>query len=74
MLRTIFNNKKPLRGHNRKVLKMTYSESAQGLTITKERALLELKKHCIDDIQCFLDECGDCATYDASEVLAWLGY
>jgi len=53
---------------------MTYSESAQGLTITKERALLELKKHCIDDIQCFLDECGDCATYDASEVLAWLGY
>lgn len=59
---------------------MTYSESAhnlpliKGLTITKERALLELKKHCIDDIQSFLDECGDCATYDAGEVLAWLGY
>ena len=53
---------------------MTYYESAKGLTITKDRALLELKKHCIDDIQGFLDDCGDCETYNASEVLAWLGY
>jgi len=53
---------------------MTYLESAEGLTITKERALLELKKHCIDDIQYFLEECGDCAIYDAAEVLEWLGY
>ena len=36
---------------------MTYYESAKGLTITKDRALLELKKHCIDDIQGFLDDC-----------------
>lgn len=56
---------------------MTYSESAAGITITKQRAFQELKAHGIchaDDFDLFLKECGDRPEYRASDVLAWLGY
>lgn len=57
---------------------MTYSESAEGITISKARAMLELKKHgCVMDAQTeaeFVAECGDKAEYLASDVLAFLGY
>jgi hypothetical protein len=56
---------------------MTYSESAQGLTISKARAIRELKDHGIfqtEDFAQFFEECGDKPEYLASDVLAWLGY
>lgn len=53
---------------------MTYSESAQGVIITKMRAILELRRHGVIEIAEFFADCGDRATYDAGEVLAWLGY
>lgn len=55
---------------------MTYSESAEGIEITKERAIRELRKHdqTDADIACFLADLGDHATYLASDVLSWLGY
>lgn len=51
-----------------------YYDSAEGLTITKRRALQELSAHCCEDIQGFYDDMGDHETYDAQAVLAWLGY
>ena len=56
---------------------MTYSESARGLRITRERALREIANHGVfhpDDIADFFEMCGDHQTYDAEEVLEWLGY
>ena len=53
---------------------MTYSESAKGLQITKQRAIQELKAHGVIDVQEFFDDEGERDTYDAFEVLAWLGY
>lgn len=56
---------------------MTYSESAEGVLITKERAILELRKHGIfrdEDFAEFLADCGDRPVYDAGDVLRWLGY
>ncbi|MCL4068166.1 hypothetical protein M3484_16465 [Pseudomonas sp. GX19020] len=56
---------------------MTYSESAEGVIITKARALRELQRHGIfreEDIAEFLADCGDKAAYDAGDVLRWLGY
>ena len=56
---------------------MTYSESAQGVTITKARAFVELKRHGVDNAETRADmmaELGDRAEYDAGEVLAFLGY
>jgi len=55
----------------------TYSESAQGITITQERALAELVSHnLIGDWaqEEFFADMGKHDTYEASEVLAWLGY
>ncbi len=55
----------------------TYSESAEGIEISKARALLELRRHGCGDAQSvaeFLSALGDKATYRASAVLAWLGY
>jgi len=50
-----------------------------GYTITKRRALSELRNHQIKDnkdydIDEFLDDCGDKDYYDVSAVLIWLGY
>lgn len=54
----------------------TYSESAKGQTITQARAFKELATHGMgsEDRADFLAECGDKATYRASDVLTWLGY
>lgn len=56
---------------------MTYLDSAQGVTITRARALQELKKHGVCDQLDFddFDAClGIRPTYRAQEVLHWLGY
>lgn len=52
---------------------MDYYESAEGLTITKDRALQEVRSHgaCI---YWFFNECGDKKHYSAQAVLDWLGY
>lgn len=59
---------------------MTYGESAQGVIITHQRALLELADHGIDiydprevaEFDEFMG--GRCGTYDAGRVLEYLGY
>jgi len=51
-----------------------YYESAENLTITKQRALQELAKHGIDDTTEFFNDLGNLATYQAQTVLEWLGY
>ena len=54
---------------------MTYYESAEGETITKARAMVELAKHgASNDAPQFLADMGDHPTYEAQAVLAWLGY
>ncbi len=55
---------------------MTYYESAEGVRISRERALRELREHGIlpaDKVE-FFAEMGDRDDYDAQSVLAWLGY
>ena len=51
-----------------------YYNSAEGLTITRERACQELKAHGLVDLKEFFDELGDKETYLAQDVLDWLGY
>lgn len=57
---------------------MNYLESAEDITITRERALKELMNHGIDvnseEIELFDLEVGYKEFYDAQQVLAWLGY
>tara|TARA_R110000787_G_scaffold63469_1_gene142846 strand:- start:376 stop:549 length:174 start_codon:yes stop_codon:yes gene_type:complete len=57
---------------------MDYYESAEEITITRERALEELENHGIsansDEIDLFNLELGEKETYEAQDVLAWLGY
>jgi hypothetical protein len=53
---------------------MNYYESAEDMTITKQRALIELDKHGITDYSEFYKDMGDHDTYSAQAVLAWLGY
>lgn len=56
---------------------MTYYESAEGITISRQRALQELSKHGICDPLEFDDfdaSLGIKETYQAHEVLHWLGY
>lgn len=54
----------------------TYSESAEGIIISRDRAIVELKSHGVpeDGIEEFLSDCGDKPQYAATEVLTWLGY
>jgi hypothetical protein len=55
----------------------TYSESARGIVISHDRAIVELRMHGLSDpdsIAAFHAECGMRASYKASDVLAWLGY
>ena len=53
---------------------MTYYESAQGTTITHKRAIKEIREHGIIDITEFYADLGQQETYEAQDVLAWLGY
>ena len=52
---------------------MDYYESAEGITISKERAKKEIAKHgaCWEE---FVMDNGERESYDAQSVLAWLGY
>ena len=55
----------------------TYYDTAEGVTITRRRALRELADHGIvdpDRIGEFLEACGDLREYNAQDVLDWLGY
>jgi len=52
---------------------MDYYESAEGITISKERAKKEVEKHNANWLE-FLEDVGDNSIYDAQVVLAWLGY
>ena len=55
---------------------MSYLESAEHSTITKSRALHELARHGVsgEDISDFFESLGDRETYDAQEVLHFIGY
>lgn len=55
---------------------MTYFESVEGETVSKERALQELSRHCVPetDFEEFFSDMGVKEQYDAQEVLLWLGY
>ena len=52
---------------------MDYYESAEGITISKERAKKEIAKHGASWVE-FVQDCGEHINYDAQSVLAWLGY
>ena len=54
---------------------MDYFESAQGVTISRARAIDEIKRHhAFEDIEDFFEEYGFVNEYDAQDVLNWLGY
>lgn len=56
---------------------MDYYESAEDIIITQDRALQELAKHGItsnEDIIEFFADMGKKESYDAQDVLIWLGY
>ena len=52
---------------------MDYYESAEGITISKERAKKEVEKHSSSWLD-FVQDMGENETYEAQAVLAWLGY
>ena len=51
-----------------------YYESSKNVTITRDRAIRELKNHCVDDYDSFYKDMGYHENYMAHEVLDWLGY
>ena len=53
---------------------MTYYETAEDITITRSRAFNELDNHGVITYDEFLADMGDKDTYNAQEVLVWLGY
>ena len=55
---------------------MDYYESADEITISRKRALLEIRNHGVSasELPDFYAQCGDNDTYSAHEVLDWLGY
>ncbi|HSG20134.1 MAG TPA: hypothetical protein VLA31_05135, partial [Burkholderiaceae bacterium] len=54
---------------------MTYFESAEGIMVTRDRALKEIADHGLqDEIGTFIDDLGDREEYPAQDVLIWLGY
>ena len=53
---------------------MNYYESAEGCTISRDRAMFEVvNKHNCDWCE-FLVDMGEHNSYAAQSVLAWLGY
>jgi len=60
---------------NMETNKMTYYESAQGVTISKARAYKEFEDHGLtSDWVEFVCWRGDRDSYLAEDVLGWLGY
>tara|TARA_R100001086_G_C11672556_1_gene213339 strand:+ start:189 stop:353 length:165 start_codon:yes stop_codon:yes gene_type:complete len=54
---------------------MSYYESAEGQTITRERAIQVINQHhCGEYLKDFFAEVGDRDTYKATDVLDWLNY
>lgn len=54
---------------------MTYFESAEGVMVTRDRALKEIADHGLsDEIGTFIKDMGDRQQYAARDVLQWLGY
>ena len=59
---------------------MTYLESAEDVTITRKRAILELARHGVtptdysEEYEAFFLEFGYKEEYNAVEVLLFLGY
>ena len=51
----------------------TYYDSAEGITITKQRAMQECQRHDVCASEMF-EDIGERDEYDAQEVLDWLGY
>lgn len=51
-----------------------YFGSAKNKAISKERALMELKRHHIDDPTEFYQDMGELDIYQAQDVLTFLGY
>ena len=51
-----------------------YYDSAEGLTISRERTIAELRKHGVQDFEEFFQDLGDKEEYSAQAVLVWLGY
>jgi len=51
-----------------------YYDSAEGIMISKDRVLCELKDHGVVDLKEFFDDLGDKKLYSAQMVLRWLGY
>ncbi|WP_313052620.1 hypothetical protein [Pantoea piersonii] len=51
-----------------------YLESAEGIAITRQRALEELQAHGIEAPAEFFADLGECDIYRARDVLTWLGY
>jgi|TARA_R110002124_G_scaffold225093_2_gene390485 hypothetical protein len=55
----------------------SYYESAEEIVITHDRAIKELNNHGLDDsltINDFYNELGVLKTYDAQQVLRFIGY
>ena len=55
---------------------MTYSESAENVTISRARALAELTAHGVPACEYaeFFADLGNRESYNAGDVLRWLGY
>ena len=57
---------------------MSYYDSAEGVTITRERAFRELKAHGhpldFRGLREFFRDCGNAPEYKAQHVLEFLGY
>lgn len=51
-----------------------YLDSADGIAISRRRALEELRAHGIETPDEFYADLGDCDIYRARDVLTWLGY
>ena len=53
---------------------MDYYDSAEDLTISRQRAIQELRAHNCEDFAEFFEDLGDKSEYLAQDVLYWLGY
>ena len=56
------------------IIMSDYYDSAEGIKISRDRVLCELKDHGVVDFKEFFDDLGDKKLYSAQTVLEWLGY